>query len=531
MSKGRRRLRRNSIAGRGATPTTTEPALRGGTRSIQPSPNALSPDGPPEIDSLSFAVRAQKFRVAATVMKRSPVPLATEYAVRLVHLVPDVTAEEIAAFFGFGAAETRVLIQDMLESQLIAERDGRFTLSSRGREAASDQLDDIELFVTEEVTAHQAFDLIAFAPVDDAELTGGEARLVPEVAIPDRERAARAIAAAGDAFDHHFQEWHQRHGPRRRPDDVRLHAVDDVQLLRTFAAPFHLPVRYRLDDAVAGVGAAEPDFSGLRNRGRPGSRNALIAAFSARVQGLKAPGDHEDAFAFAANIDGGVLAGVDLRSAAGQAAWALRCASEQGQLLNGSHGPGRRLLGSSSSEPVRTALLSWTSTVEAERLYVPTPVIWLPPRALHWGRSIAFATLLRDLAAANPDGTALLARTDGTPRASRDWARIFGPRDRQVSLFDRCLAVRTHLPDALELAVKPGAWALVLVHTPEAVSGYPLAVGYLTAAPHLVSSWRHALAEVAASAAGSRAMLWHGTEDTPERALATLDLALGIEAA
>ena len=531
MASGRRRAARDREAGRGSAPVNAVPDPRVGAPSTPAPPEAGAPAGPPEVDHLSFAVRAQKFRVAATVMKRSPVPLATEYAVRLVHLVPDVSAEEMAAFFGFGAAETRVLIQDMLESQLVTERDGRFALSSRGREAVSDQLDDVELFITEEVIAHQAFDLIAFAPVDDAELTGVEARLVPEVAIPDRERAARATATARDAFDHHFQEWHQRHGPRRRPDDVRLHAVDDVQSLRTFAAPFHLSVRYRLDDAGAGAGAVEPDFSGLRNRGRPGSRNALVSALSAQVQALKAPGDHDAAFYVTADIDGGLLADNDLRSAAGQAAWAARCASQEGRHLDKRHSPGCRLLGSASSEGVRAAVLRWTGTLEAERLYVPTPVIWLPPRLAHWGRGVSFAALVRELAAANPDGTALLARTDGTPRGARDWQRLFGPKAGQAPLFDRCLAVRPHLPDALEIAVKPGAWALVLVHAPEAGGGYPLAFGYFTAAAGLVSGWRHVLAEAAGSASGSADILWHGPKDNPARALADLDLALGIEAA
>ena len=134
-----------------------------------------------EVDQLSFLVRAQKFRVAASVMRRTPIPLATEYAVRLVHLVPEVTAEEVAAFFGFGAAEARILVQDMLETGLVSEREGRFTLSSRGREAVSDQLDEVELFATDEITAHMAFDLVAFAPVDNVELAGVEARLVREI--------------------------------------------------------------------------------------------------------------------------------------------------------------------------------------------------------------------------------------------------------------------------------------------------------------------------------------------------------------
>src|ERR1700728_3003963 len=72
-----------------------------------------------EVDNLSFVVRAQKFRVAASIMKRTTVPLATEYATRLVHLVRGITPEELAAFFDFEASETRVLLEDVLSSGLV----------------------------------------------------------------------------------------------------------------------------------------------------------------------------------------------------------------------------------------------------------------------------------------------------------------------------------------------------------------------------------------------------------------------------
>jgi hypothetical protein len=53
-------------------------------------------------------VSAQKFRIAASIMKRTAVPLTTEYATRLVHLIRGITPEELAGFFDFDAPETRV---------------------------------------------------------------------------------------------------------------------------------------------------------------------------------------------------------------------------------------------------------------------------------------------------------------------------------------------------------------------------------------------------------------------------------------
>lgn len=482
-----------------------------------------------EIDRLSFIVRAHRFRVSATFMQRSAIPLAAEYAVRLVHAVPDLATEDIAAFFGFGPAEAEILVQDMLETGLVSEREGRFFLSSRGIAAVSD--DDVELFATEEFSGTQSFELIAFTPVDDGELTGVVGRLVPEIPIPDRERAANATEAARDAFDLHFRELAPRHGRRRRPEDVRLHLIEDFHFLKAFGAHFELPIRYRPDDATIGAVGVDPDFSVLRSRGRANSRDPLIAALSARVQSLRAPVDFEDALIRTASIDGGILTRSDLKSSSGQAVWAQTCADKSARQLDAAQGPGIRVMGSVATSAVGSALLHAAPATEQDHLDVPTPVIWLPPGASYWGRSVAFANVARELSATDADGTILLARTNDAPQSSREWQRLYGPRNDQPGLFDRSLAVQTSLPNALEVVIKPGAWVLVLVHVPEAQGTYPIPFGYLTSAAPVVSGWRRELAEAALSTNGSKSILWHAQKETPADALAAIDLALGIGAA
>jgi hypothetical protein len=55
-----------------------------------------------------------------------------------------------------------------------------------------------------------------------------------------------------------------------------------------------------------------------------------------------------------------------------------------------------------------------------------------------------------------------------------------------------------------------------------------MAFGYVTASPPIVARWRLTLAEVAASAAGPRAILWHKEDETAEQALAEISLAFEI---
>jgi hypothetical protein len=101
-------------------------------------------------------------------------------------------------------------------------------------------------------------------------------------------------------------------------EDTRLHALEDLQVVRNFAVPVQVPVRYRITD-VPGV---EADFSDLTSKGRPGSRNPLIEALSAKIQGVRAAVDHADAYDLLAELDGGIFRRDGVGSSSDQATWA-----------------------------------------------------------------------------------------------------------------------------------------------------------------------------------------------------------------
>jgi hypothetical protein len=480
-----------------------------------------------EVDNLSFVVRAQKFKIVATVMKRTTVPLVTEYATRLVHLVKGITPEELAAFFEFEPAETRVLLQDVLSSGLVDERDGQLVLSQQGYQSLSPMDDSLDLFDIEEIITTICLDLIAFAPVEDADLDAREARIVEEVPIPNRPKAALASSVAHEAFQTHFHEWRQMQRRRRGLDeDTRLHAIEDIQVVKSFAAPVEVPVRCRLVD-VPGV---EPDFSDLANKGRAGSRNALIQALSTKIKSIAAARDHMSAYDFVSDLDQGIFRRNGVKSSSEQGVWAALASDADRQFFTGPMGPGLRLVGSAATESVRSALLDWTEGI-AGIATSRTPVFWLPPNLPHWGRTIRFASLASALSEANAaeDGTVLLARVDSGPNAARPWERLYGRTQRLEPLFDRCLAVpRVDVPDALELVVKPGAWALALIHAPDPQTGYPCPFGYIVGEPSIVAKYTYRIAEVASRAEGTKGVIWHQADENAHAALAMIDQALGI---
>lgn len=456
------------------------------------------------IDQLSFAVRATKFRFAATLMKRTIIPLATEFALRLIRLVPGITAEDLAAFFGFREAEVVVLIQDMLETSLVLERDGRFELSTKGLEAVS-PLGDVELFAVEETTAQLVLDLIAFAPIEEAELDKALTKSVPELPLPDRQRAANALSEAPGAFEYHFQEWAQRF--RKRSDDMRFRSVEDVQQIRSLSVPVAVPINYRLDEPSQ----TEPDFSALRQVGVPNSRNPLIASLSAEIQRIGGSSEARWSFDTLADIDRGVLNGLGLADLSNVSSWIRSVVAAGAPDKDAATVP---LFGSVVGERTKENLVEWVTTFAGQGN--PGPLFWLPPQVDHWGRSVAFDSLVRELRGVLPDGITLLMRNDNSEAERRRIIRYFGSADGQVR-FDRCIGPKTSTLGALEIVVQPGSFAMALVHSQDPRTGYPLPVGYLSTEPFVVKELAYYLGGLLRDEVAS-SVIWHRATETRDHA-------------
>jgi hypothetical protein len=126
------------------------------------------------------------------------------------------------------------------------------------------------------------------------------------------------------------------------------------------------------------------------------------------------------------------------------------------------------------------------------------------------------------------DGTVLLARSSGGDDNKR-WTKRYGQLGRLQPLFDRCLAVPARrLPLSLEVLFKPGSWAAVIIHSPDASSQYPFPFGYITADTNIVASYKQLIAELAAAADGTSALLWTRLDEDAHHALTAIDASLDI---
>ena len=244
-----------------------------------------------------------------------------------------------------------------------------------------------------------------------------------------------------------------------------------------------------------------------------------------------APQDHEAAFELLTELDNGLFRRDGMRSSREQHHWTTLVENSEGRLLQGFAAPGLRLAGTTSTAIIRSALLDWTQSIGGASTSTRAPVFWLPPRTVTWGRSVPFANLATALSAANAsdDGTILLARTQDGGSDHKFWSKLYGPTSKLPASFDRCLAVpATDLPDALEIIVKPGSWAMALIHAPDSASNYPFPFGYITASPEIVERITYRIAELASRADGPKAVLWTRAGEDAHKALAMMDEALGI---
>lgn len=461
------------------------------------------------VDDLTFAVRSSTFRFAITTMRRTPIPLATEYAVRLIHQVPDLTADDIAAFFGFGVAETLVLIQDVLETGMVVESQGCFKLSAKGQIAVS-ELGDIELFAINEQNTQQTFDLVSFAPITDDELGRSGSRFSLELTLPDRRRAANAADEVKLAFEVHFQEWLDL--VRKKSDDVRFRSIEDIQQIKTFAAPVSTRMLLRTE----GAATVDADYREMRTRGQHGSRDPLIQAMGASIQTVTAPADHDWAFNVLNDVDGGVLRRAGIAGTTSAPAW-IGANPDRYTDRDDTPNSTNIVVGSVTGDLPKHALLEMARGSGGDS--TGEPVLWLPPVMNHWGRSIAFESLLGDLQQTNDD-IVLLPRSDMSERDLRNLAWRHGPSN-NGGRYDRGLALRSGSPEALEVIVKPGVFGMALVHAPDGGSGFPLPFGYATTDPAIVKELTLYLSYLATDARTEH-VLWSRPEESKTHCLAAI---------
>jgi hypothetical protein len=221
-----------------------------------------------DVDNLSFAVRAQKFRIAASIMKRTSIPL-TRSTPRVWCISSAALRRKSSPASSIPTSLRRVCCCRTAELGTGRGSRGHLRLSQRGQSALS------PLEHAEHIRGgrHNGDRILR-----SGLLRSGRGRRASRPRPAARRRASHRRQIEGREFGSSgagrlrsaFSEVGAGQSPRMGLDeDSRVHTAGDAHVIRNFAAPIEVPVRYRIDD----VSGATPDLAELSAKGRAGSRD------------------------------------------------------------------------------------------------------------------------------------------------------------------------------------------------------------------------------------------------------------------
>jgi hypothetical protein len=466
---------------------------------------------PTELDRIAFSVPAQRFRISATIARDAPVSLVTEYVLRLVHVLGEVTPSGVQTYFGISDFEATALIKDLVRDTFLTESNGSLILGARGKDAFRyGSPDDPRVSDLAQITRSVAFDRIAFAPVDDTAVSPRPA--VISISSDDPTKAESSREQAEAAFQLHFREIDERYaveaGNSKRPS---IQSVDAVRQERHFSFEVVIP----LNLAESGVVAAEPDFSEIY--GDDYTKSPLVAALARACSAVRVPNDSEDALNLIAAFDKGLISKVRSRDRGLDVeAWFNRILNTAPASLPI---PALPFVGAPNTMKVKQLLREAFDLAEHQGLAFSGSVIWLRPEVESWGRSYEFASFLKEL-------TNLWGLTDAPTLLSSGETYLQGSIGQffQES-FSRCVvAPAGTFPAALELIVAPGRWIIAIVY--QRVDGFDYAVpcGFFVPIASVASQVASLIRETLLNARSGLKMRWRpdGENSTMEEVIASL---------
>ncbi|WP_287125047.1 hypothetical protein [Chromohalobacter sp.] len=114
---------------------------------------------------LDTCVKAQRFKVNYSVIKKNELDLVDEHVLRLLNL-GSFTARDLATFFGFDARETQTALHDFISRNEVSQtQDGYLRLTQEGMKYFKGGLDDPFIKAIAEYSASLCFELIEFRPL------------------------------------------------------------------------------------------------------------------------------------------------------------------------------------------------------------------------------------------------------------------------------------------------------------------------------------------------------------------------------
>lgn len=234
-------------------------------------------------NSITVAIPAQKFDIRCHVSLERSVPVMTEFAIRLLHIVGAMTLEQVRDYFGLDNHEVRELIGILKAENLIDEECDTLCLSSYAMTRFESSTDEAPRFTSiVERRKQVTFELLTFRHLP-RDVSSAHTNCALELKLPANLNYENTVEQAERAFVDQFYDIERLGTTDEQKRAFDVYKVDEITANRRFNLPY--AVHFEVDFA----GQVEQVFDEQLNLS-PELKELLESSVSDTVHATKPPG-------------------------------------------------------------------------------------------------------------------------------------------------------------------------------------------------------------------------------------------------
>lgn len=431
---------------------------------------------------VSVGLPAQEFYVRCQVAVERQVPVMTEFAVRLLHVVERLPIDAFASYFGLRARECRDLLNSLAQEGLVEEQDGSLVLTSYAAARFVTSEDGVPRFTRiAERQTRTVFDLATFTPLPGRVASTGYWDNALELDW-SREQAtsSNTIDRATEAFHRHFSDIERINHQDESRRAFSVYKVEEIAAGKRNTLPIPIIFTIDVDGQVNYDFAEELEFlpEALRSR--------VIQLAAKRIGALeKRPDQFQD---FVTVFEDEVLRrymhaeglrfGDYVREVHASGSGATYDTGQTSSVLGALYMPRNRPL---LLAGIKKAFGEIAKLAEEQR---SNELFWVLPENALWGRAELLKELVQTIHQAADDelGTALeitavcdVDQSDAPNRLQQKARPLL-----DAGFSDVLLGPGVTSAERFELMLMPGAYMAALYHASASDSSVNVPVGFQT---------------------------------------------------
>ncbi|CDG89903.1 hypothetical protein [Xenorhabdus bovienii] len=206
-----------------------------------------------QLNRVSFGLPTKAFFIDYTVSQKRQLPVVKEFIIRVLHSIGNSPVSLIQSYFGFTAAETQAVLDDLIEESLIKWNDDEIELTNH----ALENFEEVEgnmlprFFEVVDKTDTVFFELSEFRMLPKTVQRSGLSSTSISLSLPD-DCFEKLNDKARSAFDSNFEHFREAvKGEDTYSDREELYKINHVNSKYDIGIP--IPVEYYIDTNAPNV--------------------------------------------------------------------------------------------------------------------------------------------------------------------------------------------------------------------------------------------------------------------------------------